>query len=188
MQRGLPYGSIWNARVTTPAMLSKRNYRGWGPAVLASLLLAACAWQPTMDDPEMVERVRAPEGGEEPRGLQVYPLRNPAVRELEHAAEAAREAGDLERAENLLERALRIEARDPELLQHMAELQLARGRWEQAEHYALRSWELGPQVGDICRRNWQAMALARERSGQVIPAEQARERARLCPVEPPERF
>lgn len=169
-------------------MQYEHHFRGIALAVSASLVLAACAWQPTMDDPDMVERVRAPEGGEEPRGLQVYPLRNPAVQELEQAAEAARQAGDLERAESLLERALRIEARDPELLQHMAELQLARGQWEQAENYAERSWELGPQVGDICRRNWQAMALARERKGQVIRAEQARERARVCPLEPPERF
>jgi len=154
----------------------------------ALVLLASCAWQPTLDDPEIAEQVRAPEGGEEPRGLQVYPLRNPAVRELERAAEAAGSAGDFDRAEALLERALRIEDRDPELLQRMAELQLSRGRWEQAESYALRSWELGPQVGDICRRNWRTVALARERDGKIIGAAQARERVAMCPLEPPERF
>ncbi|RFF29101.1 tetratricopeptide repeat protein [Wenzhouxiangella sediminis] len=161
----------------------------FGLTILAVLLLAACApWQPTLDDPEIAEQVRAPEGGGEPRGLQVYPLRNPAVRELEKAAEAARSEGDFDRAESLLERALRIEDRDPELLQRMAELQLSRGRWEQAESYAMRSWELGPQVGDICRRNWRTMALARERDGDVIKAAQARERVEICPVEPPERY
>ncbi|MEE4305171.1 MAG: tetratricopeptide repeat protein [Wenzhouxiangella sp.] len=161
----------------------------FGLTVLAALLLAACApWQPTLDDPEIAEQVRAPEGGGASRGLQVYPLRNPAVRELEKAAEAARSEGDFDRAESLLERALRIEGRDPELLQRMAELQLSRGRWEQAESYAMRSWELGPQVGDICRRNWRTMALARERDGDVIKAAQARERVEICPVEPPERY
>lgn len=161
----------------------------FGLTVLVALLLAACApWQPTLDDPEIAEQVRAPEGGGASRGLQVYPLRNPAVRELEKAAEAARSEGDFDRAESLLERALRIEDRDPELLQRMAELQLSRGRWEQAESYAMRSWELGPQVGDICRRNWRTMALARERDGDVIKAAQARERVEICPVEPPERF
>lgn len=158
-------------------------------ALIATVFLAACApWQPTVDDPEIAERVRAPEGGEEPRGLQVYPLRNPAVRELEQAAEAARSEGDYDRAEALLERALRIEDRDPELLQRMAELQLTRGQWEQAETYAMRSWELGPQVGDICRRNWRTVALARERDGEVVAAARARERVEICPVEPPERF
>lgn len=158
-------------------------------ALLATLLLVACApWQPTLDDPEIAEQVRAPEGGEAARGLQVYPLRNPAVRELERAAEAAGSEGDYDRAEALLERALRIEDRDPELLQRMAELQLTRGRWDQAENYAMRSWELGPQVGEICRRNWRTAALARERAGQVLQAAQARERVEICPVEPPERF
>ncbi|NBB92120.1 MAG: tetratricopeptide repeat protein [Gammaproteobacteria bacterium] len=152
------------------------------------LLATSCAWQPTLDDPEIAERVRAPQDGESSRGLQVYPLRNPAVRELEQAAEAARAEGDFDRAGALLERALRIEDRDPELLQRMAEFQLSRGRWEQAESYAVRSWELGPQVGEICRRNWQTIALAREREGEVMGAAQARERVEICPLEPPERF
>lgn len=171
-------------------MHSRRRFPVFGPAALmATLFLASCApWQPTLDDPEIAEQVRAPAGGEESRGLQVYPLRNPAVRELERAAESASSEGDFDRAEALLERALRIEGRDPELLQRMAELQLTRGRWEQAESYAMRSWELGPQVGEICRRNWRTMALARERDGEVIAAAQARERVAICPLEPPERF
>lgn len=158
-------------------------------ALMAILLMVSCApWQPTLDDPEIAEQVRAPEGGAEPSGLQVYPLRNPAVSELERAAETAIANGDFNRAEALLERALRIEDRDPELLQRMAELQLSRGRWEQAESYARRSWELGPQVGDICRRNWRTMALSRERDGQIVAAARARERVEICPLEPPERF
>jgi tetratricopeptide (TPR) repeat protein len=171
-----------------PTLTRLRNSALAVAVFLATALLAACAWQPTLDDPEIAEQVRAPEGGEAERGLQVYPLRNPAVRELERAAEAARSEGDFDRAEALLERALRIENRDPELLQRMAELQLSRGRWEQAESYAMRSWELGPQVGEICRRNWRTMALARERDGEVIAAAQARERVAVCPLEPPERF
>lgn len=171
--------------------MSKDSNLSTGPGWLVAAVgfgLTACAWQPTLDDPAVAEQVRAPAGGEDSRGLQVYPLRNPAVQELEKAAEAAQAEGRLDRAEALLERAIRIESRDPELLQRMAELQLARGDFEQAEHYAMRSWELGPQVGDLCRRNWQAMALARERSGQVIAAEQARERLGICRLEPPERF
>lgn len=165
------------------------RYPVLGVATLTLLMLSACApWQPALDDPDIAEQVRAPEGGQESRGLQVYPLRNSAVRELERAAEAASSDGDYDRAEALLERALRIEDRDPELLQRMAELQLTRGRWDQAESYAMRSWELGPQVGEICRRNWRTAALARERAGEVLQAARARERVEICPVEPPERF
>ena len=161
-----------------------------GRMAFATLLLtlAGCAWQPGLEDPELAEQVRAPAEGGDARGLQVYPLRNPAVRELEKAADEARAEGRLDRAQALLERALRIEDRDPELLQRMAELQLSRGDWSQAEHFAMRSWELGPQVGDICRRNWQTVALARERDGEVVAAARARERVEICPLEPPERF
>lgn len=176
-------------RTTSCMNATASRFSAPGLIVLSALILAACApWQPTLDDPEIAEQVRAPAGGEEPQGLQVYPLRNPAVRELEQAAEAARSEGDFDRAESLLERALRIEDRDPELLQRMAELQLSRGDWGQAENYAMRSWELGPQVGDICRRNWRTLALARERRGAVTEAAQARERVEICPLEPPERF
>jgi uncharacterized protein HemY len=100
-------------------------------------LLAACATQPPapVEDRSVAEQVRAP-AAEQARGLQVYPLRNPAVAELTDAARAAESANDLDRATILLERALRIEPRDPELLQYMAEVQLEKGAWDQAESYA----------------------------------------------------
>lgn len=154
-----------------------------------ALLLSACATQapaPT-EDRSVAEQVRAP-AGEQPAGLQVYPLRNPAVTELTEAALAAEQAGDLDQAAMLLERALRIESRDPELLQHMAEIRLARGEWEQADSYAGRSFDVGPRVGELCQRNWRTMALARERLNRFDDAHQARERLLACQIEPPARF
>jgi len=155
----------------------------------ASALLAACATQapaPT-EDRTVAEQVRAP-AAEQSRGLQVYPLRNPAVSELSEAALAAEQADDLDRATLLLERALRIEPRDPALLQHMAELRLARGEWEQAESFAGRSFDVGPRVGELCQRNWRTMALARERLSRFDAAAEARERLQACQVEPPTRL
>ncbi len=156
---------------------------------LAAVILAACAVQPPapVEDRSVAEQVRAP-AAEQPRGLQVYPLRNPAVTELTEAATAAEHEGDLERATMLLERALRIEPRDPELLQHMAEIQLEKRSWEQAESHASRSFDVGPRVGELCQRNWRTMALARERQGRDDAARQARERLEQCRVEVPERF
>lgn len=156
------------------------------------LLIAACATQAPApvehrDDGRVVERVRAP-AAEESRGLQVYPLRNPAVTELTEAAARAESDGDLDRAATLLERALRIEPRDPELLQNMAEIRLAQGNWEQADSHARRSFDVGPRVGELCQRNWRTMALARERMEQFDSAHQARERLAGCQVEPPPRF
>ena len=160
------------------------------PAIgLLSVIVTGCAVQAPapVDDRSVAEQVRAP-AAEAARGLQVYPLRNPAVAELTEAAAAAEHDGDLERATILLERALRIEPRDPELLQHMAEIQLERGAWEQAESYAARSFDVGPRVGELCQRNWRTIALARERQGRNDPARRARERIEQCQVEAPERF
>jgi len=154
---------------------------------LSALALAACAWQPPVDDRAAAERVRAP-AAEQSRGLQVYPLQNPAVAELTEAADQAERDGDLARAASLLERALRIEARDPKVLQHLAEIRLAQGNWEQAESQASRSFDLGPRVGELCQRNWRTIALARERLDRFEGAYRARERLQDCQVEPPPRF
>jgi len=154
---------------------------------LTALGLAACAWQPPVDEPGAAERVRAP-AADESRGLQVYPLQNPAVAELMAAAEQAERDNDLARAASLLERALRIEPRDPNVLQHLAEIQLSRGNWEQAESHASRSFDLGPRVGELCQRNWRTIALARERLDRFEAAYRAREQLQDCQVEPPPRF
>ncbi len=153
------------------------------------MLLAACATQSPapVDERIATEQVRAPAAAEA-RGLQVYALRNPAVADLSDAALQAEQAGDLGRAAMLLERALRIEPRDSEVLQQMAEVRLDQGQWEQAESYARRSFDVGPRVGEICQRNWRTIALARERSEQSAAAREARERLSACQVEPPPRL
>ncbi len=158
-------------------------------AITLLALISACATQPPAptEDRSIAEQVRAP-AAEQARGLQVYPLRNPAVTELSEAALAAEQQGDLDQAALLLERALRIQPRDPELLQHMAEIRLERGEWEQAESFAARSFDVGPRVGEICQRNWRTMALARERLQRYDGAANARERLQSCQIEPPTRL
>jgi len=158
-------------------------------AITLLALISACATQPPAptEDRSIAEQVRAP-AAEQARGLQVYPLRNPAVTELSEAALAAEQQGDLDQAALLLERALRIQPRDPELLQHMAEIRLERGEWEQAESFAARSFDVGPRVGEICQRNWRTMALARERLQRYDEAANARERLQSCQIEPPTRL
>lgn len=156
------------------------------------LTLAACAAPrppvPAPGDDRVVEdRVRAPSAGAGEE-LQVFGVRNPAVAALGRNAEAAEQEGDLERAEMLLERALRIDGRDPAILQQMAELQLARGRLDQAASYAQRSFELGPQVGEICQRSLRTMIVVHERAAAWEEARRARDRLAGCRVAPPEKF
>ena len=153
------------------------------------LLLVGCAAQSPapVDERIAAEQVRAPAAAET-RGLQVFALRNPAVTDLSQAASEAERGGDLSRAAMLLERALRIEPRDPELLQQMAELRLDQGRWEQAESHARRSFDVGPRVGELCQRNWRTVAVALERQNRPDEARAASARLQTCQVEPPPRL
>ena len=161
-------------------------------AAAVVLTLAACAApRPPMpgpgEDRVVEERVRAPSAGADEE-LQVFGVRNPAVAALGRDAATAEQQGNPERAEMLLERALRIDGRDPAILQQMAELQLVQGRLDQAASYAQRSFELGPQVGEICQRSLRTLIVVHERAAAWEEARKARDRLAACRVAPPERF
>lgn len=157
-------------------------------ALLAAWLVACTSQQPApVEDREVTQRVRRP-AQEDSAGVQVYPLQNPAVVELTQQASSAESAGDFASAAVLLERALRIRPRDPQLLQHMAEVQLQMQDYEQALNFAVRSFDIGPRVGEICSRNWRTIALARERLLDGAGAREAERRARDCMNTRPEKF
>lgn len=158
-------------------------------AALSCLLLVACASSgpAPVEEREVEQQVRLP-AREDNAGVQVYPLQNPAVTELTAQADRAEAAGDLGQAAVLLERALRIQPRDPQLLQHMAEVQLQRQDYQQALSFAIRSHDSGPRVGELCARNWRTVAVSRERLGDPAGASEARERSEQCSVTRPERL
>ena len=118
-------------------------------------------------------------------GVQVFPLENPAVTELLADASQAEGSGQYEQAAMLLERALRIQPRNPEVLQNMAEVQLQVRDYEQALNFAARSYDVGPRVGEICSRNWRTISVSREHLGDHPGAVEAEERARNCMVTKP---
>ncbi|MGD8359398.1 MAG: tetratricopeptide repeat protein [Lysobacterales bacterium] len=156
-----------------------------GPALLIGLLLvlllpACTGWQPaSVEDREVDTRVREP-ARQDSAGVQVFPLQNPAVKELIADASAAEDTGDYKQAAVLLERALRIQPRDPQLLQSMAEVQLRMKDYEQALNFAVRSYDSGPRVGEICSRNWRTIGVAREHLGDTSGARLAEQRATEC--------
>lgn len=153
-------------------------------------LISACAAPapiPESGQQTVEERVRAPSQGDR-ESLQVFTIRNPAVVALGDQALAAERAGNLQQAEQLLERALRIESRDPAILQHMAEIQLSQNRLEQTIGFATRAYEQGPRVGELCERSLRTLALAHERSNEWTEAQAARDQLPACRVAPPERF
>ena len=152
-------------------------------AVVLAVLLSACAntepWPAPGQDREVESRVREP-AKEDSAGVQVFPLQNPAVKELLADASTAESAGDYGQAATLLERALRIQPQDPEILQNLAEVQLQIKDYEQALNFATRSYDIGPRVGEICSRNWRTISVSREHLGDHAGSVQAEQKATVC--------
>ena len=150
------------------------------PFLMTLLLVSGCATSPQPRDDDTVDsRVRQP-ARQDSAGAQVFPLENPAVRQLQDNASAAEATGDYDQATALLERALRIQPRNPEILQHMAEVQLHTRDWNQALNFASRSYDVGPRVGEICSRNWRTISVAREYLGDRPGSAEAEQKASAC--------
>ena len=144
------------------------------------LLMVACSSQaPIPIEDEVDTRVRTP-AIEDSEGVQVYSLQNPAVKQLTAQAKNAELAGNFDQAGSYIERALRIEPRDPQLLQHMAEIKLQKQDYQQALNFAVRSYDTGPRVGEICSRNWRTISVAKEHLQDVAGASDAQKRASKC--------
>jgi tetratricopeptide (TPR) repeat protein len=116
--------------------------------------------------------------------IQVQPLRDPAVDDLLAQAVRYEQAGNLAAAAGSLQKALQYSPDDPQLMQEYAELLLAIDRLDDAEHLAARSFQTGPQLGGLCRRNWTTVQLARHHRGDLDGAAQAAEQIARCIVEP----
>jgi tetratricopeptide (TPR) repeat protein len=150
---------------------------------LVAIVVSACASTAPAPAPrqdrEVDTRVREP-AQEDSEGVQVFPLQNPAVKELLADAGSAESAGDYGQAATLLERALRIQPRDPEILQSLAEVQLQMKDYEQALNFAMRSYDIGPRVGEICSRNWRTISVSREHLGDHAGSAQAEQKVTVC--------
>ena len=166
-------------------------------ALLAALaMLAACAstpeprkaaTRPPPPERDVIAEVRAA-GVDAADGLDVTPLRDPAVTDLRDAAIRFEAERAFDQADAALDRALALTPNDPELTQWRAELALAQGRYDDAVRLANASWETGPRLGGLCRRNWTAIRIARELSGYPDAATAAAAQIARCTVEPPVRM
>jgi hypothetical protein len=118
-----------------------------------------------------------PSGGyQEPSGVQVYPAprQQPAavVALLDHAEQQANN-GDLPAAAMTLERAIRIDSRNPVLWHHLASVRLAEGDGKQAEQLAQKSNALAAGNYALQARNWGLIAEARRTRGDATGAQAA---------------
>ena len=174
-----------------PMVVKQNVLPGTGALLLA--MLAACAGPaPVRPEPaapaapetketpaEVQKQVREP-ARRDSAGVQVYPLQNPAVKALLADATKAEEQGDYDAAAGSLERAMRIQPKDPEVLQAMAEIQLHKQDYQQALSFATRSYDDGARVGEICSRNWRTISVARGHLGDKSGASSAEQRAHQC--------
>jgi len=105
------------------------------------------------------------------------PFENAAVASLVDGARADVAAGRLVNAAASLERALRIEPRNPRLWQELARVRLRQGDYAQAESVAARSNSWAGNDSRLRAENWRLIAQAREARGDAAGARAALEAA-----------
>jgi hypothetical protein len=135
---------------------------------------------------DMLAQVRA--AGEIGNELDVQPLRDPQVEDLRNDAMQAEQRGDFAAANRALAQALLLSPNDPDILQWQAELALVTRQWKQAATLAALSYEKGPKLGGLCRRNWTTIQLASEAQGDGAASIHAQQQVAACKVPPPTRM
>ncbi len=161
--------------------------------VLAFFLLTACGAPAPVKTkvapltPEaMVSQVRL--AGFQGNDLSVAPLRDPQVEDLRHIATQAEARKDITAAQAAIDMALKISTLDPDLLQWQAELFLLKKNWPQAEASAQLSFDKGPKLGALCRRNWKTLFFARNAKNDMAGAQRANQQITQCTVLPQPRY
>lgn len=165
----------------------------WVPFLLAMLTLAACTHsappspvvKPTaqIDPAAAVRAIRAAGTGLD-SAVQVQPLRNPAIDGFLKKAHDTEAAKDFAVAIEWANKSLQLAPDAPDILQYLAELETARGNWQQADQLAMKSFALGPKIGSLCARNWQTVIEARTALGDAPTVGQAQQRVKECRVPP----
>ncbi len=91
----------------------------------------------------------------------------------QNAAELNRK-GESAKAASILERALRIQPRNPKLWHELANVRYTQERYQQAESLALRSNQYALRDPGIQHANWVLIARARQKQGDSSGAAEAR--------------
>lgn len=140
--------------------------------VLLAALVAGCAAQA----PAPIS-TPAPAPAPEPAAKPAAPSGNVAAAGLMQSARSDVAAGRLTNAAATLERALRIEPRNPRLWQELARVRLKQGDYVQAESVAARSNSWAGSDNTLRAENWRLIAEAREARGDAEGARAALETA-----------
>jgi cytochrome c-type biogenesis protein CcmH/NrfG len=117
----------------------------------------------------------------QPESPPAQPSGNSAVIKLLNKAQSQAAAGRMEEAGENLERALRIEPRNPVLWQKLARIRLEQGRYRQAENLAAKSNVFAGTNRYLRAENWRLIGEARSRQGDLQGARSAFEKAGQTP-------
>lgn len=155
------------------------------------LLLGACSSTPPRQLPPVIDGQtgeRLPDAAPlPPREAEPQPIPIPsrpktssggAVVALLGQADTYHRAGDRSNEAATIERALRIEPRNPRLWTRLAEVRLAQGQPRQAEQLALKSNALASGERALQAANWRLVARARWSLNDSTGAREAESRAR----------
>jgi predicted Zn-dependent protease len=152
-----------------------KNRFGWFFVSAWLLLLAGCAGVATKPSTPPT-----PSGTQQPgEGAIIEPVPksamsgNRAVIALLDRAQTDNESGQREAAGASLERALRIEPRNPWLWLELAQVRLAQGQYAQAITLARKSNSFAGRQPRVQAENWQVIGQARVAQGDSAGAEQA---------------
>ncbi len=133
-----------------------------GLLLIATLFLGGCAAMQTDAPP-------------------TQPSDNTAVMALLNKAKHQSAAGRMDQASANLERALRIEPRNPMLWLELARVRLEQGQYRQAENMAAKSNMLAGTNRYLQAENWRIIGEARSRRGDLQGAREAFEKAEQSP-------
>ena len=130
---------------------------------------------PPADYQEPPQTSPAPKSVERPpkRPPPPAPSTSPALLALMQEAEAESASGNLDNAAANLERAIRIQPRNAELWQKLAEVRLKQHQPGLAEDLAKKSNVLAKGNAALVRKNWAIIAEARRKKGDAEGAAEA---------------
>jgi predicted Zn-dependent protease len=139
--------------------------------------LGGCASVPVPAPAPAPESAAAPASAPAPEPAHAARGENIAIASLLEGARADTAAGRLTNAAVTLERALRIEPRNPHLWQELARVRLKQGDYAQVESTAARSNSWAGRDHALRAENWRLIAQAREARGDAAGARAALEAA-----------
>jgi hypothetical protein len=120
--------------------------------------------------------------------LIIEPVQNPAVTVLLGKIQQADAQGEHGKARAMTVQAEQIEPENPVVIQFKAEMQLRAQGFAMAEVLAQKSYDASAQTGPLCVRNWLTIAEARSARENLTGAQQARVRAKDCPLKAVQRL